>query len=221
MPDPSVEKKKLNIKEVGIKGAIVHFWTYYKWWVIIPVIVIGVLGSMLYSYLSATKKAYLNIAIVNGRYESQDVLFQEYQQQIGKKFIIDSTFHAPTNEDSIAMTQDMTASVMKLDSLISGGVVDIVITNSRSIKEYGPNGVRDLRDVLTDEQIRELDSKEMIFYLEPEDGSASYPAAINITGLEYFEPAYAGSEEKHYLMLSACSEKKEEEKLLLEYLFFS
>ena len=226
MPDPSVEKKKLNIKEVGIRGAIVHFWTYYKWWVIIPAIVIGVLGSMLYSYLSATKKAYLNIAIVNGRYESEDVLFKEYEKKIGKEFIVDSSFHAPGNEDSIYVSQDITASVMKLDSLISGGVVDIVVTNARSIKEYGKNGVRDLRDVLSEEQIRILEEKDMIFYLSPEDVDdegdwESYPAAINVTDLPFFTPAYEGSEEKHYLMLSARSDKKEEERLLLEYIFFS
>ena len=220
MPDPSLEKKKLNIKEVGIKGAIVHFWTYYKWWVISPVIVIGVIVSMLHSYLSATKKAYLNIVLVNARYESADVLFEEYSQSIGEKLIVDSTFHAPGNEDSINMTQDMTASVMKLDALISGGVVDIVITNSRSIKEYGPNGVRDLREVLTSEQLKTLEEKEMIFYLSPEDGE-KYPAAINITGMPFFEPAYEGSEEKHYLMLSKLSDKTEEERLLIEYLFFS
>ena len=221
MPDPSLEKKKVSVKEVGVKGMIVHFWTYYKWWVIIPVIVIAVLTSMLLSYLSATKKAYLNIAIVNGHYEAEDTIFNEYEQKIGKEFIVDSTFHAPTNEDSIAMTQDMTASVMKLNSLISGGVVDIVITNSRQIKELGPNGVHDLRDILTEEQIRELEARDILFILEPEDGEvASYPAAINITGMDYFQPAYEGSEEKHYLMISAVSEKKEEVKLLLEYLFF-
>ena len=39
--------------------------------------------------------------------------------------------------------------------------------------------------------------------------------------MEFFEPVYNGSEEKHYIMLSNFSEKKEEERLLLEYLFFS
>ena len=32
MPDPSLEKKKVSVKEVGVKGVLIHFWTYYKWW---------------------------------------------------------------------------------------------------------------------------------------------------------------------------------------------
>jgi hypothetical protein len=39
--------------------------------------------------------------------------------------------------------------------------------------------------------------------------------------MEFFYPAYNGSEEKHYLMLSKFSSKTEEERLLIEYLFFS
>ncbi|MBR2751950.1 MAG: hypothetical protein IKD90_12565 [Clostridiales bacterium] len=219
MPDPSLEKKKLNIKEVGIRGAIVHFWTYYKWWVIIPVICIAIITSLVTSYLSATRKAYLNIAMVNARYEGGKVVFAGFAEKVGKELIIDSTYHAPTNEDSIDVSQDMTISMQKLVTSISGGVVDVVVTNSRSIKEFGENGVRDLRTVLSPEQIAELERREILFYLDFE-AEAHVPVAINVTGMKIFEPAYEGSEEKHYLFFSAFSDKTEEEKLLAEYLFF-
>ncbi|MBR3057438.1 MAG: hypothetical protein IKG93_05650 [Clostridiales bacterium] len=220
MPDPSLEKKKLNIKEVGVRGAIVHFWTYYKWWVIIPVIVIAIVVSLLTSYLQATKKAYLNIALVNARYDGGDAVFAGFSEQVGKKLIVNSTYHAPGNEDSIYYDQDMTASVQKLIASISGGVVDVVVTNARSIKEYGENGVRDLRTVLTAEQLQELETRQVLFYIDFAS-ETNVPVAINVTGMPIFEPAYNGSEEKHYLFLSPFSDKTEEEKLLLEYLFFS
>lgn len=219
MPDPSLEKKKVSVKEVGVKGVLVHFWTYYKWWVIIPVLVIGIIFSLVSSYLKASRKAYLNIILVNARYESSDIVFEDFKQAVGKELIIDSTYHAPTNEDSIDLSQDMIASMQKTVSMITGGVVDVVITNSRAIKEYGENGVRDLRTVLSAEQLEKLEQKEVLFYLDFANES-HVPAAIDITGMDRFEPAYNGNDEKHYLFLSAYSDKTEEEKRLLEFLFF-
>ncbi len=219
MPDPSLEKPKMNLKEMGFKKSVIHIWTYYKWWIIIPVIIIAIIASFVNSYLKATKKAYLTIACVNARYESHTV-FDEYAESIGQEFSVDCTYHYPTNEDSLNVSQDMTNSMQKLVSLLTSDVVDVVITNSRSIKDFGKEGVRDLREVLSEEQVKELEDRGIIFKLQLEDGT-SYPAAINITGMEFFEPVYNGSEEKHYIMLSNFSEKKEEERLLLEYLFFS
>lgn len=219
MPDPSLEKPKMNLKEMGFKKSVIHIWTYYKWWIIIPVIVIAIIVSFVNSYLKATKKAYLTIACVNARYESH-VIFDEYAESIGQEFNVDCTYHYPTNEDSLNVSQDMTNSMQKLVSLLTSDVVDVVITNSRSIKDFGKEGVRDLREVLSEEQVKELEDRGIIFNLKLEDGT-SYPAAINITGMEFFEPMYNGSEEKHYIMLSNFSEKKEEERLFLEYLFFS
>lgn len=219
MPDPSLEKPKMNLKEMGFKKSVIHIWTYYKWWIIIPVIVIAIIISFVTSYLKATKKAYLTIACVNARYESHTV-FDEYAESIGQKFSVDCTYHYPTNEDSLNVTQDTTNSMQKLASLLTSEVVDVIVTNARSIKDFGKAGVRDLKEVLSEEQLSELESRGIIFYLEPEDGER-YPAAINITDMEFFYPVYNGSEEKHYIMLSNFSDKKEEEKLLLEYLFFS
>lgn len=220
MPDPSLEKKKLNIKEVGVRGAIIHFWTYYKWWVIIPVIVIACVISLVSSYLKANKKTYLNVIMVNARYDGGPVVFDAYAKSIGQEITVDSTYHAPTNEDSTETNTDMIASMQKLVAQITGGVVDIVVTNARSIKEYGENGVRDLRTVLSPEQITKLEQQEKLFYLDFA-AEAHVPVAINVTGMESFEPAYEGSEEKHYLFLSAFSDKTKEEKLLLEYFFFT
>ena len=220
MPDPSLEKKKVSVKEVGVKGVLIHFWTYYKWWVIIPVLVIGIIFSLVSSYLKASRKAYLNIILVNARYESSDIVFADFAEHVGKELIIDSTYHAPTNDDSIDLSQEMIASMQKTISMITGGVVDVVITNARSITEYGQNGVRDLRTVLSADQIEQLREQDILYCIDFEN-EANVPVAINITGMERFEPAYNGNDEKHYLMLSAYSDKTEEEKLLLEYLFFN
>ncbi len=219
MPDPSLEKKKLNIKEVGVRGAIVHFWTYYKWWVIIPVIVIICIFSLVNSYLKATRKTYLNVVMVNARYDGGPLVFAEYEQSIGQEITVDSTYHAPTNDQSIDVSTDLVNSQQKLISLLTSGVVDIVVTNARSIKELGQNGVRDLHTVLTDEQIAELEQRDMIYYMDFES-EQHVPVAINVTGLESFEPAYSGSDEKHYMFFSPFSDKTKEEKLLAEYFFF-
>ena len=80
MPDPSLEKPKLNLKKMGFKKSVIHLWTYYKWWVIIPVIVIAIIISFVNSYLKATKKEYLSIACVNARYESNHI-FDEYANE--------------------------------------------------------------------------------------------------------------------------------------------
>ena len=219
MPDPSLEKPKLNVKEMGFKKTVIHLWTYYKWFLIIPVIIIAIIVSFVSSYMKATRKTYLSIACVNARYESNHV-FDEYAESIGKEIVVDCTFHYPTNEDSTYYSQDMTNSIQKLVSLMQSESVDIIVTNSRAIKEYSKEGVRDLSEVLTQEQLDDLEARGMLFYLELADGTR-YPAGINVTNVEFFDPVYNGSEEKHYLMLSVFSQKTEEEKLLLEYLFFS
>lgn len=219
MPDPSLEKPKFSLRDMGFRKAVIHIWTYYKWYFIIPIIVIGVLLSMLNSYLKATRKEYLNIVLVNARYES-DTIFDDYAKSLGVRISVDSTFHYPTNEDGLTMSQDVASEVQKLAALVRSGVTNVLITNARSIKEFGQSGVRDLRQVLTESQFADLEARGMIYYLELEDGS-SYPAGINITDVEFFKAAYEGSEEKHYLIISNWDEKIEEERKLLEYLFFS
>ena len=220
MPDPSLEKKKLNLREMGVKGAAIHLWTYYKWWVIVPVLVILAATSLIRSYIEGSKKAYLNIAMVNCDSQNVEDLFTPYSEKVGKEIVLEPTYFAPTNEDSINVSQEMIASNQKLTAKITGGVTDIVITNARMIQEYGENGLKDLRIVLDETQIKELEERGVLYYLDFES-EAHVPVAINVTGMEFFEPAYHDSEEKHYLFLSAFTDKKEEEKLILEYLFFS
>ncbi|MBP5186900.1 MAG: hypothetical protein J6040_07585 [Clostridiales bacterium] len=219
MPDPSVEKPKLNMKEMGLKKSVIHLWTYYKWYAIIPLIIIIVIVSMIHSYISETKKDYLNIAFVNAHQEADDI-FKDYEASVGKKIRVDSTFFAPKNDDSVYVEPEMAASVQNLASLLRDGTTDVIFTNARSIKEYGTSAVGDLRKTLSDAQLKELNDKDMILFLTDENGN-EVPSAILVTGLPMFEPAYAESDEKHYLMINPFSEKKEETRLLVEYIFFS
>ena len=219
MPDPSVEKPKLNLKEMGFKKSVIHLWTYYKWYAIIPLIIIFVIVSMIHSYLSETKKDYLNIAFVNAHQEAEDI-FKDYASSIGKKIRVDYSFFAPKNDDSVYVDPEMAASVQNLASLLRDGTVDVIFTNARSIKEYGASAVGDLRQTLSEDQLKELKEKDRILYLTDDSGN-EVPCAILVTGIAMFEPAYSDSTEKHYLMVNPFSEKKEETRLLIEYIFFS
>lgn len=219
MPDPSLEKPKLDIRKMGFAGTAVHLWTYYKWWLIIPVIVIVMIVYSITSYIKETKKAYLNIAMVNAYEDGMD-LFLDYSDSIGKEILVDTTYRHPQNEDPLMMTEQMSASVQKLATSIQDGIVDVVITNSRALKEYTYTGFIDLREVLSEEQMQALNERGMIYTLPDEDGN-EIPVGIYISDMKFFEPAYPDFPEKHYLVLSAYSDKKKEEKLLLEYLFFS
>lgn len=218
--DAHTDGEKLSFKEMGFKKSVVHLWTYYKWWVIIPLIAIVILGSFLNSYLNARKKGYLNIILANARYESSEYMFADYAEMIGEKILVDSDFVVPGNDDSVDVSTDMVADQQKMSTLLSEGVTDIFVTNARVIVDYGENGVLDLRKVLSAEQIADLENRGMLYYLDFEN-EAHVPVAINITDDPYFQAAYDGSDEKHYLFLSAFSDKYEEEKLLLEFLFFS
>ncbi|MBP5491289.1 MAG: hypothetical protein J6Y08_00410 [Clostridiales bacterium] len=218
MPDPSLEKQKLDFKKVGLKGAIIHFWTYYKWWAIIPIIVIVLAVYSITTYLKETKKAYLNIAMVNAYEDGMD-LFNDYAASIGKEIVVDTTYRHPTNDDPVTMTQAQAASVQKLAASMRSGLTDVVITNSRALKEYTYTCFIDLRDVLTEEQMAKLKAQDLLYYLPDDDGN-EIPVGIYISDMEFFAPAYPDFPEKHYLVLSGYSDRKKEEKLLLEYLFF-
>lgn len=219
MPDPSVEKPKLDLKKMGFKKSVIHLWTYYKWYAIIPLIIIFVIVSMIHSYLSETKKDYLNIAFVNAHQEADDI-FKDYEASIGKKIRVDSTFFAPTKDESIYVEPEMAASVQNLASLLRDGTTDVIFTNARSITEYGTDAVCDLSTLLSEEQMKELKEKDMILYLTDAEGK-EVPSAILISDLPMFTPAYSEAKEKYYFMFSAFSEKKEETRLLAEYIFFS
>lgn len=219
MPDPSVEKPKLNLKEMGFKKSVIHLWTYYKWYAIIPLIIIFVIASMIHSYISETKKDYLNIAFVNAHQEAEDI-FKNYASSIGKKIRVDYSFFAPKNNDSIYVDPEMAASVQNLAALLRDGTTDVIFTNARSIKEYGAEAVGDLRQLLSEDQLSTLKEKDMILYLEDDSGT-EVPCGILVTGLAMFEPAYSESEEKHYFMYNPFSDRKEEIRLLTEYIFFS
>ena len=219
MPDPSLEKKKLNIKEVGLKGAIVHFWTYYKWFAIIPAIVLGMLIYSICAYRQETKTYDLKIAMINA-HKNGILLFDAYSESIGHEVVVDTNYFYPTNEESIYIDTDMASSLQKLSSEFQSGLIDMMVTNSRCIKEYTTYAFRDLREILDADQLAQLEAQERVYYLESEEGE-SIPVGILVSGLDFFEPAYPGSEEKHYLVISKFTDKKEEEKLLMEYVFFS
>lgn len=219
-PRQRLDEKSTSMKGMSFKNAVIHFWTYYKWWVIIPAIIIIILASFLNSFLKSREKGYLNIILVNAHYESDNYMFVDYAESIGEHIIVQSDYVVPSDTDTTETTQEMIANQQKIVTLLTEGVGDVFVTNLRSISEYGERGVLDLRTLLTPEQLASLESQNMLYYMDFENEN-HVPVAINITNHDYFLAAYEGSNENHYLFLSAYSNKTEEEKLLLEFLFFS
>ena len=149
------EKEKL--KYMSWKDRIWYVWEYYKFHmllVLIAFVILWVIGTSLYRQSFTTR---LSMAIINDRSggaSSTAPLMEGLRNALNcqKKDIIEINegLYLDTNEET--MSQYSYASMAKIAALVSGGMLDIMITDEATIRHYeNMDAYMDLRELLPED----------------------------------------------------------------------
>lgn len=154
-----------------------YFWEYYKWYVIIPAIVIVLVVIFVASYINESREIALRIALVN-TIDISDPLaaFQvDYPNDRGidtgeLPVKVEYDFQFP--EDSAVATKidDTTiAKMQKLSVMVGTGKLDVMFATPWVIDQYSLSGTTtDVREIFDEEFLEKY--KDRIYYAEDDTG---------------------------------------------------
>lgn len=175
------------------RRSLAYFWDYYKWFVIIPLVIVLIIVSLAVSLVNENKVTYLTVAMVNVSCECDD-LFSEYESVVEEDIRVNYDYLHPKMTDNYYVdSEEVNASVQKLQGNIISGRVDVICTNMRAIDDYSESNIwRDLRDVLGEDFVSQ--HSDSIYYIQ------DIPIGLNIEESDVLLSAYSISDEEHYLV---------------------
>ena len=148
-----------------MKRKICYLWDYYKWYVIIPVLVVIFLIITIRGFAEENRKTSVYISMINCRDEfgvdEYLTAYSDMQQQEGKAeapFRLEGGYIHPQTVDEVTAADSMvTASIQRYQAEVVSKRSEAVIASDWVIREYGAaDAYCDLRDVLTSKQLEDL-----------------------------------------------------------------
>lgn len=150
-------KERKNIKNAPFKVKLQYFWDYYKWYVIIPLVIVVALSNYIY-HLVTDPDTILNGVMLNCGYLDNDEELNEFLQNLYETYEIDTKEEEITFNTSLTYSiTDNTNNYNALQALMawsSAGVLDFMCADKDTLTELAYKGYfTDLRDVLSEEEI--------------------------------------------------------------------
>lgn len=176
----SLEKKSkfALFFEKPIFKKIGYFWDYYKWFVIIPLIVIIIVLAFLNDYIQENKPRLLDVALVNtydlsvpyveiGQNYS---IYRGYEDgELPVKISANITYPREMNEE-LAQDTSLVSNIQKLQSMFLAGNINVMIATDYAVRDFaGADDFLVLTDYLEPEFIEK--NKDRLFYAEGSDGT--------------------------------------------------
>ena len=196
------EIEKLREMSLGEKAG--YLWTYYKIWLLIPVILIIVIWQGIQIYHNAREVELLSIGIADTGLDTtngQEALESDLLGLLGTG----DKYETITMDASAGSGDDYT-DVTKRMVLLASGTVDLFICNEETYEEYDEQGgFRDWSEILGDDYGQyEQYMTNGVLDLSKSEKWQEY-------GITFYEPVYAGA--------LAASEKDENLKAFAEFFF--
>ncbi len=161
--DEFKEERKNLLKDGTPKEKFSYFWYYYKWHVIISIIIIIAAISLIHTYVTRKGVGFYAVMLNTGAYESAEAYSQEVSEALNidtEKYevLFDTTMYVDFNN----MDDTTVASSQKMMVYIAAAEFDIIVTDTASLQHYAyTDTLYDLRDLLSKEQ---LEKYEPYFY---------------------------------------------------------
>lgn len=213
---PVVEKELT--KGERFKRSLVHFWSYKKWYVIIPAIVIIVVASLLTTYINSHKKSFFRMALVNVEVIDSSILPSENEEFMNRlkeegiatdkdEFVLQDKYrHQLASDPEFNSNQDIAGSTQRLSVEIINGLVDVLVVNERCCDDYSENGAFvDLREVFSNEELKKINS-EFIYYYEKE--GQQIPVGISVKAFDEFDSLIYREGDEYVISVSSFSTNK-------------
>ena len=177
------KEERESIKNKSFKEKLDYFWCYYKWWVILPIIIIVIAGNLISTMMNQPKYIldgmFINISDFNKLEYLDDYLyaFVEEQELDASKYSIgynpNHTYISEEKKASMSEDQyDPSANKYAIQNVVAGlgsKSLNFVIGPSDSLLELDSNQLfTDLSEFLTDAQLSLYES-HFIYIEETEE----------------------------------------------------
>ena len=186
----SAEREK--IRNLTPKEKLQYFSDYYKWPLIITIVIIAAVASIIYAYFKNNYNTYLNITIVNGSFKDSD----QWEKTLTNEFGIDGKKNRITfNKSNFTNSENYEVNLSTYDKLINcfyAKEIDVYIGTEVDVEYFSrTNYFYDLRDILSEEQWNALSASgsDIFFYAK----SKKYDENEN----EYIEDIPVGIKASH------------------------
>ena len=180
------KEEREALKHGTLKQKWQYFLDYYKWFVIVGVLILIFAGSFLYQLITRKERA-IFAALVNA-YELEPAVaypetfaeyagidLEEYDVFFDSSMYLDSSNLAAVDENTMATTQ-------KLMVYIAAREIDILVASESTINSYAYNETfHDLRTILSAEQIKKYEP--YFYYMDQAVADARNEA--DVTGEDY------------------------------------
>ena len=182
------KEEREALKNGTPKQKLTYFWYYYKWHVIISVIIIGMLVSFIYQYVNRKDTAFntvlLNASLLDQMSSEQPDFIADFAEKEGIDLnTSDITFDTSIRIVEDSMDETSVTSTQKLMVYVAANELDSMITDFDSFQKYANSSLfYDLRDILTEEQLQAL---EPYFYYVDREVVLAIEAANDDLNTDY------------------------------------
>ena len=156
-------EEREKIKNGTLKQKLAYFWEYYKWYVIVPILIIGFVGSTIYQKVTAPDVV-LNGVLLNVYNTEADSATQEIIDTFSKEQNLDTNEYEVTLNTSVYYSTDDSSettnyeSVQALMAWAAAGTIDFIGGDHDSMTQLAYNGYFiDLREFLSKDELKKYE----------------------------------------------------------------
>ena len=170
------KEEREALKNGTPKQKLAYFWYYYKWHVIIALVVIIMIVSFVKQLTDRKDPSFyavmLNASLLDQMTSEQPDFVTDFAEKEGIDLnTSDITFDTSIRIVEDSMDETSITSSQKLMVYVAANELDCMITDFTSFQKYANSSMfHDLRDILTDEQIQALEP--YFYYVDPDDNTS-------------------------------------------------
>lgn len=155
-----------------------YIWEYYKWHIIVPVLVIAIIVCFVDTYIRESRPISLGIAIMNTSDVDDAILafsydYAEYRNIDIKKLPIKTEInfvHPKDMQEAAREADDTVASIQKYQTMMVNDRIDVTFTTYWVVEEYTEIAFyEDLRNVYDAAFLEEIEEKILYVTVEGEE----------------------------------------------------
>lgn len=187
---PSFQELKADLKPMTFPQKLDHLWTYYKYYVLIAVVVLVFLAAIITGIVNASKEVLVsgmmtNVSMKQSGFHYLSDGYAEVLEAKGNQ-VVELT---STNFEDLETSEDVEANYNAAQVLIarvSGGLLDYAIIDQMSFEFYLTQEVYlDLRELFTQEELQRLADADMLAYAKIAETGDTWPVAVKITNWDF------------------------------------
>lgn len=150
-------RERESIKNAPFKVRLQYFWDYYKWHVIIPLVIIIIVSNYIY-HMITDPETILNGVFINSSHLDNEEEFSDLIQNLYDTYEVDTEEYNITFNTTISYsTTDTTYNYTSLQTLMawsSAGVLDFMCADKEVMTDFAYRGYfSDLRNLLSEEEV--------------------------------------------------------------------